>query len=475
MATLCEARLHACQKWPCGAHAILSLTPVDAPGLATLAVDRSGRLYVDAAYLATLPADTAAGVILHEVTHLLLRHFARAPHVLPPTSSQRDWERWNAAADFAVNDLLTGEGISLPAGALLPGEHGLARGLSAERYYRLLVDREQHDGNGPPTQNPDPGEPTDDPPTTAPSATDAAPSAPGPDQSAEAGPGGPSRAADGAGGATPGGQRPVGTGAAAAENGADDGGAAADAQSARHGGSCADGQPRPWELPPPADGGPPGLKPHELDILARSTAQRILDKSRGTGGGSARQWAEGILRPRIDPRRAFLAQVRQAVELAVGTGDYSYRRPSRRRSSADAPLPGNVCPVPRITLLIDTSGSMDQRDLGLALGLVGKVLKSLPNRDGLRVLCGDEQRQTAAQVFDPKRIELRGGGGTDMAVLIGEAAREIPRPQLIVVVTDGLTPWPAAPPAMPVVACLTREASRYYPPPAWLRTVELRQ
>jgi Mg-chelatase subunit ChlD len=43
-------------------------------------------------------------------------------------------------------------------------------------------------------------------------------------------------------------------------------------------------------------------------------------------------------------------------------------------------------------------------------------------------------------------VQLLGGGGTDMGAGLAKAAEIRPRPDLIVVLTDGHTPWPEAPP-----------------------------
>jgi predicted metal-dependent peptidase len=133
-------------------------------------------------------------------------------------------------------------------------------------------------------------------------------------------------------------------------------------------------------------------------------------------------------------------------------------------------LPSSVQPIPRVTVIVDTSGSVDQRDLGLSLDLIGNVLNGFRIRDGLRVICGDESIGSVGQVFSPKQVELAGGGGTDMRPLIAEAAQAKPQPGVIVVCTDGYTPWPSEPVGVPVVACITHE-SAMHAVPFWMDAV----
>jgi predicted metal-dependent peptidase len=199
-------------------------------------------------------------------------------------------------------------------------------------------------------------------------------------------------------------------------------------------------------------------------------AEKIAEKSQGKGRGGMRGWANDVLSPRVDPKAKLLRAVRKAVEFASGAGDYSYRRPNRRNPRPDMVLPSSVQPIPRVTVIVDTSGSMDQRDLGLSLGLIGKVLNGFRIRDGLRVLCGDESVASVGKVFSPKQVELAGGGGTDMRPLIFEAAKAKPQPGVIVVCTDGYTPWPSDPVGVPVVACITRESTMKAVPP-WMEAV----
>jgi predicted metal-dependent peptidase len=188
-------------------------------------------------------------------------------------------------------------------------------------------------------------------------------------------------------------------------------------------------------------------------------------------GGLARQAGE-LLHPKVDPARELLAKVKYAVACTFGFGDFTYQRPNRRQPRGGALLPAHVKPVPRVTVTADTSGSTEQSDLTLALGVIGNVLRSLPDPRGVRVLAGDTAVQTAKNIFRPEQVELAGGGGTDMAGLIVAAAEERPAPKAILVVSDGYTGWPAKPVGPHVMACLTR-ASTAERAPDWIQTVVL--
>lgn len=84
-------------------------------------------------FVAGLAPDELAGVLAHEVMHVALAH--------PFRRGTRDEAVWNVACDLAVNPLLLGVGVRLPAGRLVPGEGkyaDLPAGKSAEEYYALL-------------------------------------------------------------------------------------------------------------------------------------------------------------------------------------------------------------------------------------------------------------------------------------------------------------------------------------------------
>lgn len=441
---LAQARLTACRLWPAATSAILSLVPVERPGLGTLAVDKHWRLYFDPEFLQSVDDKTAAVIVLHEVSHLLLRHHERA-------GGTRNWELWNIAADCAVNFRLQAEGHSIPGDWMMPARFQLPGNLSAEQYFNLLEDE-----------------------LNAARKQSAEQSSTGGDSAGQIANGAGNGAGD-----QPDVEAPEQAAGAGTEPDMDrqDGTAQEIPTDCRlhpgESGSCSDGQIRPWEDSPPAaeKEKPPVIEKHEQEQIFRRVAEAI--ESKGSGKGAWSSFVQNILHPKIDPRVLLTKVIRKAVDqTSGGHDDTSYRRPSRRPSIDGVIRPSRVAIVPRICVILDSSGSMNQRDLALAVGLIAKVLSGLRLRDGMQVVVGDSGVQSCEKVFDPKKLMIRGGGGTEMDRLIIEAANLEPRPQVIVVATDGYTDWPPEDVGVPVVACLTRQIRRA-DIPRWIQSIGL--
>ena len=126
--------------------------------------------------------------------------------------------------------------------------------------------------------------------------------------------------------------------------------------------------------------------------------------------------------------------------------------------------------MPTVAVVIDTSGSMDDHDLAAALADVAGVLRSVGIRGNrVTVIACDAAAGVAQRVSRVEQIELFGGGGTDMSVGIAAALALPQRPDVIVVLTDGVTPWPEHPPATRVIAGLIGEHPPQ--PPDWIESV----
>ena len=248
----------------------------------------------------------------------------------------------------------------------------------------------------------------------------------------------------------------------------------ADAGEGPNCGSCARGEAQAWEQGAPDGKNAPGITKIDAQLIREQTAKAVAEaiKSRGTVPGWLQRWAHDILHVQVDPERLFRGLVRRALATARGMTDYSYAAPARRAAALTGViLPTMRRPELRPLIVIDTSQSMlDGHDLALALGLVHRVLTSLGHTASVPVFSCDAAVHTVERVTTVRQIHLVGGGGTDMGQGLLRAAEWRPRPDVCVVVTDGATPWPLAPPPFPVVVALTQAADGV---PAWARSVVL--
>jgi predicted metal-dependent peptidase len=245
-------------------------------------------------------------------------------------------------------------------------------------------------------------------------------------------------------------------------------------------GSGADGSDRPWELGP---GDANGLSDSERDAVRFRVAQGI-DGRPGNASRSWRRWADEVFHPPQPWRDLLRAAIRSAVSVPGADDDYTYGRPARRAAA----LPGVVLPslrhTPvRVSVVIDTSASVSDAELGSALLETLAITRALGGRrDLVSVLSCDAAARIAHPLCEAEGIALIGGGGTDLRAGFATALRAQPRPDVIVVLTDGHTPWPSARPSCrTVVGLFDRQRSwneddpHYVPrrPPTWARAVRI--
>lgn len=389
---LAAARLRALHLAPYYASALWRLIPVPTPGLGTMGVDKDWRLYYDPATLTEWGPALAAGVLTHEVGHLLRGHHDRAAALGTPNPTV-----WNFATDAAINDDLIRAGFSLPEGAVTPQALCLPDNGIEETYYAALMQhRDLADAS-------DTGD------------------------------------ADGCG-------------------------------------SGAGGHALPCERPTRDAAGTPALSPAQQRATRRQVAQAVRehtpDPSNGIGQAPAglRRWADQTLTPpQVDWRTELRATVRRAITYAAGKADWSFTRRSRR-SVPGVILPGMREPVVSIAAVVDTSASMSPPMLSAALGELAGLMRAGANRSLNLVTC-DTSGQVTTGVLSVDQVELIGGGGTDMRVGIEAALAVQPRPDVVVVLTDGMTPWPEQALPVPLIVALIGEYDRGIPD--WARTVRV--
>jgi predicted metal-dependent peptidase len=185
--------------------------------------------------------------------------------------------------------------------------------------------------------------------------------------------------------------------------------------------------------------------PEDEAELARSWSQRILRAHSGDGAHSMLRVLVADL-PRV---RTPWEQVlrRQLARSLAPEPALSWSRPSRSYLANQGRAgPGRRLPfepgisasraVPRLVVVVDTSGSIDAP----LMTRFAREIESIARRlgAGLVLVLGDERVQSV-QSFAPGRCSLadiafQGGGGTDFTPLLQEAERHAP--DITVVLTD---------------------------------------
>jgi len=240
-------------------------------------------------------------------------------------------------------------------------------------------------------------------------------------------------------------------------------------------GSGAGGSVAPWELPAD-DAAAPGLGHADATMTRRRVAQAMRDyaanRSRGTLPAGWQRWADQELAgPQVPWRRVLAAAVRRAVAHAAGCCDYTYRRPGRRRIPRIV-TPALHRPLVTVAVVVDTSGSMGQSELDAALAEINGVIRAAGiGPRGLCVLACDAAVGATTRVRRTSEVQLVGGGGTDMRVGIAAAEAVRPAPDVVVVLTDGCTPWPDQPTRARLVLAIIGDQSAAEQAPGWATTV----
>ncbi|MHB1783477.1 MAG: vWA domain-containing protein [Acidimicrobiales bacterium] len=387
-------RSEALERMPYFARILFSFRPLSAPGLKTFACDPGYRLYIDFDAVTQRGIRWCTEALLHECGHMYNDHAARAIEY-----GVADVERfnWNMAGDAEINDDLAAAGCqTLADSGILPSYFQMDDHLLAEQYMDEIRRRQ--------------------PPSS--------PSAGAPDQS---------------------GSSPF--------SGC---------------GSASGGEVAPCELEQgdDASGAAPAATASEKKVIQIATAVAVREhaaKHPGSTPGGLVTRAETILAPSKLPWRQILASsVRRATAMRAGVYDTTFTRPNRRRSNVEvAPgrrgiYPGNYAPEPLIAVVRDTSGSMSDEDLSAVTIEIEGIARQMGVRgDALRILDVDAAVASVKGYHGVSTLdEVTGRGGTDMGAGVAYAVTLHPRPTVIVVVTDGYTPWPDAKPRMPVVICV---------------------
>ena len=219
-------------------------------------------------------------------------------------------------------------------------------------------------------------------------------------------------------------------------------------------GGVTGGSARGYEIPK-SDMDNPSIKNDQQDVIRDRVAQDVIKHAREKGVGSVPgellRWANELLNPQIDWKRELAGMMRSSLATVLGRKDYTYARPSRRQSSMAIHDPEFILPSmrkpapPTIAIIIDTSGSVQDKEITEFLSEVDGIASANGIAQGITVIPCDAQVgeiQKIRSISGIADIKLSGGGGTDLRVGIAAAESLKPQPKIVIVLTDGYTPWP---------------------------------
>lgn len=141
--------------------------------------------------------------------------------------------------------------------------------------------------------------------------------------------------------------------------------------------------------------------------------------------------------------------------VAVIQSDESWARRNRRYKTY---MPGRFSTaLDSVGVIVDTSGSISGEELNAMLSEV-RAIAEMTCPASMRIMCADTAVVTdqVVEAGQPFEVEVKGGGGTDMREPLAKMAEHEPR--VVILLTDGYTPWPDCEPDYPLIVCCTTDA-----------------
>lgn len=328
----------------------------------TMATD-GRRLVYSPAFVEKLTPVELEGVLAHEVMHCALAHHCRR--------GERDARLWNQAADYAINPILIGNGMSLPKDALIDPQFA---DLGAEEIYARLSKR-----------------------VGGSDSSESQPQSNGQSNASGAGAGSAQASSD-----------LIQQAPAAARPEPDMGSApSADPGGAREGG-FGEVLDAVGEDDRPASQAELSRQRHEWAIAAEQAIRSAKTCGREPGG------MERPLQDARESKQDWRAILRDFIG-ACDPSDYRWSPPNRRFVSSGLYLPSvERSGVGEIVIVVDTSGSIGEQELEQFAGEINEI-SSGAQPSAMYVIYCDAEVQSVEEfsASEPIMLSPKGGGGTD--------------------------------------------------------------
>ena len=214
--------------------------------------------------------------------------------------------------------------------------------------------------------------------------------------------------------------------------------------------------PRPQSSSPlSGDMMPVPRTPEEQEAVTRKVRANVAQAvvmSRGSLPGSL----EKAIGEVIDPGVPWEEVLRDKATRVVREEE-NWCRPNRRYRDFHLPSLGRER-IGEFIAIGDTSGSFTAEDYKKAAGAINAAADAV-KPSLIRVIWGDTkvQREEVFEDGDPLVFHPKGGGGTDMRVLLKHVEQY--EPAFVVLMTDGFTPWPSEEPPYPLIVLCTTDVA----------------
>ncbi len=388
--------------------------------LNTMAMTHNGTLLWDAADVNKLTVEECAASIMHELLHWLRDHAKRCRAINAHPRA------WNFAADAEINDDIVAMKLKLPKDCIFAkhfqGTDGkpMADGNIAEVYYQTIRQQAQ--------QLKQPGQ-----------------KGQGQPQDGEGQEGGDEEG-DGSGDQPSAGQGWCGS-VAGRHHPKEPKGQGKDGKDEK-GNKGQDGKNDPGEGEGSGDGRTEAEAGRIRKAVAEAAVKHAQTKGRGSVPSGFLAWAEAeIAPPKIDWRTKLAKVVKAAFAYRPGAITTSWTRFGRKQAGigygAGKPMtPIWRSPVPRVTVVIDTSGSMgagENSPLAVAASEVSGILKATNSAVQIVACDASVHAIKECRTWQEAVKEFKGGGGTNMRPAFEAimSKKNVLPPEVVICITDG--------------------------------------
>jgi predicted metal-dependent peptidase len=194
------------------------------------------------------------------------------------------------------------------------------------------------------------------------------------------------------------------------------------------------------------EGGPEQAQQNASEMRQRVAQAANVARMAGKMSEGIAKLVDEVLNPKVrwqDLLRDYMTRANK--------DDESWSR--RNRRFGDVYLPARYSErMGEIVIIGDTSGSIGQEELNQVAAEVNAIAEQV-RPECIRVIWADT-RVAGEQVFEigeEIKFDPKGGGGTDMRVPL-EHVRQYD-PEVVILATDGYTPWPDVEPEYPLIVC----------------------